>query len=84
VTDGKGCCSGPVIAGLLVEDVGEVIGHGFLAQPQCLGDLAIALPLSNQPEDRHLPAGQVGRERWSEGVTSLMGQRTQSAAQQVR
>src|SRR5712691_11303056 len=32
VTDGKGGCSGPVVAGRLVEDMGEVIGHGFLAQ----------------------------------------------------
>ena len=71
VTDGKGGRGSPVVAGRLVEDMGEVIGYGFLAQPQCLGDLAIALPLGNKLEHRDLALGQVGWERWGEWLTRL-------------
>jgi hypothetical protein len=55
--NGKGSCSGPVIASCLVEDMGKVIGHGFLALAQCLGDLTIASSLSNELEDLSLPPG---------------------------
>jgi len=72
VTDGKGGCSGSVVAGRLVEDVGEVIGHGFLAQSQCLGDLAIASPLGNKFEHGEFAPSQASREWWGERLTRLM------------
>ena len=39
IPDGKGRGGSSVLTGLLVEDVGEVIGHGLLAQVQLLGNL---------------------------------------------
>ena len=68
----KGGCSCPVVAGRLVQDMGEMIGHGFLTQPQYLGNLAIASPLDDKLEHCDLAPGQVGRERWGEGITRLM------------
>lgn len=72
MTDGKGGSSGPVVAGRLIEDVGEVVGHSFLAQSQCLGDLPIAFPLGNQLEHGVFAVGQVGREWWGEWLTRLV------------
>src|SRR2546421_10645632 len=72
VTYRKGGRSCPVVTARLVEDMGEMIGHGFLTQPQYLGNLAIALPLDNELEHCDLAPGQVGRERRREGMTRLM------------
>ena len=72
VPDRKGGCSGPVVAGSLVEDMGEMIGHGFLAQSQCLGDLAIASTLGDELEHSELAAGQVSWEWWGERPTRPM------------
>ena len=57
---GSGC---PVLTGRLIEDVGEVIGHGFLTESQVMRDLAIALALDNQLEHRHLALGQMSWKR---------------------
>jgi len=72
VPDRKGGGGSPVVTGCLVEDMGEVIGHGLLTQSQCLGDLTIAPPLGNELEHRDLALGQVGWERWGERLTRLM------------
>ena len=48
MADGK-CRSGSaVLTRGLVEDVGEVMGDRFLAQPQLLGDLAVGQPSCHQ------------------------------------
>ena len=59
VADRKRGCRRPVLTGGLIEDVGEVIGHGFLTESQGMGDLAIALALGNQLEHRYLTLGQT-------------------------
>ena len=41
VADGEGGGGGSIIAGGFVEDMGEVIGHGFLAEEQGASDLLI-------------------------------------------
>src|SRR5712691_68951 len=61
VADSKRGCGCPVLAGRLIEDVREVIGHCFLTESQGMRDLAIALALGNQLEHRHLTLGQM---RW--------------------
>ncbi len=42
VTNGKGSGCSPVLAGGFVEDVGEVMGNSFFAQPQLLGDFGVS------------------------------------------
>ena len=51
----EGRQSGAVPAVRPVKDMCEMISHGFLCQPQFVCDLAIALSLRHQPEDRYLP-----------------------------
>jgi hypothetical protein len=63
VMDGKGNGHRPIVTGRLVEDTGEMIRHCFLTEPQCLGDLPIALTLGDQLEHCSLALGQVGRQR---------------------
>ena len=62
VADRKSGCGCPVLAGCFVEDMGEVIGHGFLTQSQCVCDLAIALALDNELEHLSLTLGQMRRK----------------------
>ncbi len=59
VADRKCGCRCPVLTGSFIEDVREVIGHGFLTQSQSMRDLAIALALRNQFEHCHLALGQM-------------------------
>src|SRR5207248_1022032 len=80
VMDGESGRGGSVVAGRLVEDMGEMIGHGFLTQTQSLCDLAVALALSNEPEDLYLSRGQAGWQHGSERITRLVCQRTQAPA----
>src|SRR5438874_9359281 len=65
VADRKSGCGCPVLAGCFVEDMGEVIGHGFLTQTQCLCDLTIALALDDELEHLNLTLGQMSRKRWA-------------------
>ncbi len=65
VADRKSGCGCPVLAGRFVEDMGEVIGHGFLTQTQCLSDLTIALALDDELEHLNLTLGQMSRKRWA-------------------
>ena len=60
---GKSGRGRPVLAVRFIEDVREVIDHGFLADDQFLRDLAIALTAGNQPEHRKLALGQFGWKR---------------------
>ena len=48
MADGKGGSSSAVLTGGLVEDVGQVVGDCFLAQPQLPGDLAVGQPFRYQ------------------------------------
>ena len=48
VTYGKGCCGCAVLTICLIEDVGEVVRHGFFTEPQLLCDLAVALTLDDE------------------------------------
>ena len=59
VTDRKSSCGCPVLAGRLIEDMGEVIGHGFFTESQAVGDLAIALALGNQLEYPYFSLGEM-------------------------
>ena len=48
MTYGKGCCRCAVLTICLIEDVGEVVRHGFFTEPQLLCDLTVALPLNDE------------------------------------
>src|SRR5947209_1602409 len=54
----KSGCGRPVLAVRLIEDVREVINHGFLADYQFLRNLAITLAADNQLEHRGFARGQ--------------------------
>jgi len=56
----KSGCGCPVLTVRLIEDVREMINHGFLADDQFLRNLAVTLAVSNQLEHRRLALGQVG------------------------
>ena len=53
----KSGCGCPVLTVRLIEDVREVINHGFLADYQFLRNLAIALAAGNQLEHHNLALG---------------------------
>jgi hypothetical protein len=56
---------GSILAVRLIEDVREMINHGFLADYQFQRNLAIALAAGNQLEYRSLALGQPGwKRRW--------------------
>ena len=58
-------CRCPVLAVRLIEDVGEVMNHGFLADEQFLRNLAVSLASGNELEYIGLALGQVGwKRRW--------------------
>src|SRR5258708_39374377 len=57
--------------------MGEIVGHGFLTQTQCLCDLTIALALDNELEHLSLTLGQMCRERWACRTPRLRGKSTQ-------
>ena len=48
MTDSKSRRRGAVLTGGLVEDMGQVVGNRFLAQPQLPGDLAVGQPSCHQ------------------------------------
>ncbi len=48
MANGKSRSGSAVLTRGLVEDVGEVVGDRFLAQPQLLGDLAVGQPSCHQ------------------------------------
>src|SRR6266566_1914115 len=56
--------------------MGEVIGHGFLTQTQCLCDLTIALALDNELEHLCLTLGQMRWKRWTCRTPRLRGKST--------
>lgn len=60
MADGKGSRSRPVLACGLTEDVGEVIGDRFLADPEFLGDLTVTLASGDELDDSGLASRQVG------------------------
>src|SRR6266567_7430805 len=72
VVEGEGGGCGPILAGRLGEDVGQVVGDGFLAEHEGVCDLASALTGGDQLEDLGLSLGQVGRKREAGGVTWMM------------
>ena len=63
MADRKRGCRCSILTGGLIEDMGEVIGHSFLTEPQGMGDLAIALALGNQLEHGYLALGQMSWKR---------------------
>ncbi len=65
MADGEGGCRYPILAGRFIEDMGQVIGHSFLAEPEEMRDLAIASAVGNQLEHCCLALGQVGWKRWA-------------------
>src|SRR6184192_3297558 len=77
VADRKSGCGCPVLAGCFVEDMGEIIGHGFLTQTQRLCDLTIALALDDELEHLNLTLGQMRRKRWACWTPRLRGKSTQ-------
>ena len=62
VTECEGGCRCPVLAASFIEDMGEVIGHGFFGEAESLGDLAISFALGDELEHLDLALGQVGRK----------------------
>jgi hypothetical protein len=62
---GRGGC--PVLGGRLVEDVGKVIGNGFLAEYQLLGDL-VRVSRRTSAFRRRCRAETISRSRPKSGV----------------
>ncbi len=60
MSDSKGGRCGPVFTVRLDENMAEVIGDRFLAEPQILGNLAIVLALGHQFQDTGFTPGQSG------------------------
>ena len=77
VADCKSGCGCSVLAGSLIEDMGEVIGHGFLTQCQYTCDLTIALALDDELEHLSLTLGQMRRKQWACWAPLLRGKSTQ-------
>src|ERR1700686_3537350 len=57
--------------------MGEVIGHGLLAQSQCVCNLAIALALDHELEHLSFTLGQMRRKRWKCRAPCWRGMSTQ-------
>ncbi len=60
VADGKSGGRCAVLTACLIEDMGKMMGNGFLAQPQLLGDLNIGPAPGNQAQDLHFSRRQPG------------------------
>src|SRR5579875_1688342 len=58
VTDGKGGGGGPILTASFVEDMRKMVGDGFLAESQLLGDLRVGEPFCYQAQHLYLSCGQ--------------------------
>ena len=59
--DSEGGGSGAIVAGRLVEDVGEMMGDGFFTQSQLPGYLAVGQSAGDKAQHLHFSCGQPGR-----------------------
>ena len=57
----EGHDGGPVLTDGLVENVREVMGNRFLAQPQLISDFGVRQPPGYQPQYLYLALCQPGR-----------------------
>ncbi len=66
VPDREGGRGGPIVGDGLVENAGQVVDHGLLAQDEFFGNLAVAFALSNEAQHFDLPRTQPGG-KWAAG-----------------
>ena len=66
VPDREGSRGGPIVGDGLIENAGQVVDHGLLAQDEFFGNLAVAFALNNEAQHFDLPRTQPGR-KWATG-----------------